>query len=329
MIKELTALCGVSGNEGEVADFIKSKISGFEVTQDILGNIIAQRRGGGNKKVMLCAHMDEVGFIVSGITPDGFIKFRTVGGFDERLLPGLPVLVGDKKYPGVIGSKPVHLTKKAERDAPIDEDDLFIDIGVSAEKYVKKGDYVALDSKFTEFGDGLFKAKAIDDRAGCCALLELIAEDKSYPFDLYVCFSVQEEVGLRGAKVLAQRIKPDIAVAVETTTCCDLGDKPHITELGRGPAVSVLDGASYSLSELRELTFDISRKTGIPLQLKTLASGGNDAGAFQRVGAKSFVISLPTRYIHSGVSAASWEDYVNYKRLIKAFAERAGEINAL
>lgn len=330
MIKTLTELDGVSGCEGEVREFIKSQISGFEITEDVLGNLIAFKKGtDSRKKVMLCAHMDEVGFIISSITADGFVKFRTVGGFDERILPGLAVRVGKNKIPGVIGAKPVHLTTKEEREKPISEDKLFIDIGSNAAKLVKKGDYAVLDSSYTEFGDGLFKAKAIDDRAGCAALLELIKENKTYPYDLYVCFSVQEEVGLRGARVLAQRIKPHIAVAIETTTCSDLAEKPHVTVLGEGPAVSVADGASYSLNDLRRLALDISKNENIPVQIKTAASGGNDAGSFQRIGAKSFVISLPTRYIHSPSSAASVSDYENYKKLIKAFAERADEIETL
>lgn len=327
LIKILTELDGVSGCEDEVRGFIKSRLSGIPVTEDALGNLIFFKKGTkSDKKVMLCAHMDEVGFIAGSVTDDGFIKFRTVGGFDGRILPGLKVRVGKNKYSGVIGTKPIHLTKSAEREKPIAEDELYIDIGTSAKGLVNKGDYIALDSDYVEFGDGLFKAKAIDDRAGCAALIELLEENKSYPYDLYVCFSVQEEVGLRGAKVLAQRIMPDIAVAIETTTCSDTAEKPYVTVLGKGPAVSVADGASYSLNDLRELALDISKKENIPVQIKTAASGGNDAGAFQRIGAKSFVISLPTRYIHSPSSAASLEDFYNYKKLIKAFAERADEI---
>lgn len=327
LIKTLTGLDGVSGCENEVREFIKSRISDFDITEDVLGNLIVFRKGTkSDKKVMLCAHMDEVGFIVSSITEDGFIRFRTVGGFDERILPGLRVRVVGKRICGVVGSKPVHLTTKEERGKSIAEDDLYIDIGINANGIVKKGDYITFDSEYTEFGDGLFKAKAIDDRVGCAALIELLNENKRYPYDLYVCFSVQEEVGLRGAKVLAQRIKPDIAVAVETTTCSDMTEKPYVTVLGEGPAVSVSDGASYSLNDLRDLALEISEKENIPVQIKSAASGGNDAGSFQRIGAKSFVISLPTRYIHSPSSVASKEDFENYKKLIKAFAERADEI---
>lgn len=325
MLKTLTELSGVSGNEREVREFIKKYAVCDQVTEDVLGNIIAFRRGTkGDKRVMLCAHMDEVGFIISSIK-DGFLRFRTVGGMDPRILPGTKVLVGDKKIGGVIGLKPVHLTTKEEREKKITEDELYIDIGFGCEKYVNRGDYVTFDSGFSEFGDGLFKAKAIDDRVGCCTLLELLGSGVRYPFDLYVCFSVQEEVGLRGAKVLARKIMPDVAVAIETTTCSDVaGGEPWeaVTKLGMGPAVSVMDGASYSLNSLRELALTAGREEGIPVQIKTSTSGGNDAGAFQRVGAKSFVISLPTRYIHSPVSVASYEDFDNYKKLIKAFLER-------
>ena len=326
MLKTLTSLCGVSGNEGEVREFIRKNAVCDELTEDILGNITAFRKGTkGDKKVMLCAHMDEVGFIVSSITKEGFIRFREVGGFDERILPGTKVLVGEKKISGVIGLKPIHLTTSEEREKEVGVSDLVIDIGADAHGLVEKGDYVALDSEFVQFGDGLFKAKAIDDRVGCAALLELLSKNIRYDYDLYVCFSVQEETGLRGAKVLAQRIKPDIAVAIESTTCSDTGggkEWESVTSLKKGPAVSVLDGASYSINRLRELVFDIGREEGIPVQLKLATTGGNDAGVFQRVGAESFVISLPARYIHSGVSVASFEDYENYKKLIFAFAER-------
>ena len=326
MLKTLTSLCGVSGNELEVREFIKKNAVCDELTEDVLGNIIAFRKGTkSNKKVMLCAHMDEVGFIVSSITKEGFIRFREVGGFDDRILPGTKVFVGENKISGVIGLKPIHLTTSEEREKPVTESELVIDIGADAHGLVNKGDYVALDSEFVQFGDGLFKAKAIDDRAGCAVLLELLAENKRYDYDLYVCFSVQEEVGLRGAKVLGQRIKPDVAVAIETTTCSDVGGGDSwesVTKLGNGPAVSVMDGASYSINRLRELAFEIGRDMNIPVQLKTATTGGNDAGAFQRVGAESFVISLPTRYIHSAVSVASKQDYNNYKKLISAFAER-------
>ncbi len=329
MIKQLTSLCGVTGNETEVSEFIKSHAVCDSITEDVLGNIIAFRKGTkSDKKVMLCAHMDEVGFIVSSINQDGFIRFRTAGGFDSRILPGTRVLVGKDKIKGVIGIKPIHLTKKEELEKKITPEELFIDIGANAKGYVNRGDYVALDSEYTEFGDGLFKARAIDDRAGCAALLELLAKGKRYPYDLYVCFSVQEEAGLRGAKVLAQRIMPDIAVAIETTTCSDVGGGKKwesVTVLGKGPAVSVIDGASYSMNRLRELALFVGREKNIPLQIKTATSGGNDAGAFQRIGAESFVISLPTRYIHSGVSVASLADYENYKRLINELAERIVE----
>ena len=326
MLKALTSLCGVSGNEHEVREFIKKNAVCDNLTEDILGNIIVFRKGTkSHKKVMFCAHMDEVGFIVSSITKEGYIRFRTVGGFDSRTLPGTKVIVGENKIRGVIGLKPIHLTTKEEREKKLSESELYIDIGVDASKYVRRGDYVALDSGYIEFGDGLFKAKAIDDRVGCAVLLELLSENRRYDYDLYVCFSVQEEVGLRGAKVLGQRIKPDIAVAIETTTCSDTGGgKPweSVTRLGAGPVVSVMDGASYSINRLREKAFEIGKEKDIPVQLKASTTGGNDAGAFQRVGAESFVISLPTRYIHSPVSVASKEDYINYKKLIKAFAER-------
>lgn len=326
MLKELTDLCGVSGNEDSVRKYIRQVVEPFcdSIKEDVLGNLIVHKKGKTERKVMLCAHMDEVGLIVSSVSEDGYLKFKTVGGIDPRILPGKRVLVGENKLPGVIGIKAVHLTTAEERKKTVPVRDMYIDIGAGRPMgdVVQPGDYIAFDSACHEFGEGLIKAKALDDRVGCAALISLLQKNKQYPFDLYVCFLVQEEVGLRGAKVVAQTIQPDIAIVAEATTCSDTsGAAAHemVTKLGEGSAVSILDSASYSDNSLRELICSLAEQNGLKVQLKKSTAGGNDAGSLQLYGrgTKTVVLSLPCRYIHSPASVISKADFETYCRMIQ------------
>ncbi len=321
MLRTLSMLDGVSGNETAVREYIKAQIRPYcdFLEEDSLGNLIALKKGSGRKKVMLCAHMDEVGFIVSHVMEDGFCRVKPVGGFDTRILAGQRVRVGEQKLPAVFGLKAAHHTTDEERKTELTFQDLYLDVGAT----VKRGEYVSFDSEYLEFGDRKAKGKALDDRVGCAALIRLLQTDKVYSFDLYVCFSVQEEVGLRGAKVLANRIRPDFAMAVEATTCSDLSGVPHefVTELGKGPAVSVADGASYSNADYRNLMIRTAEKMQLPIQLKKATTGGNDAGALQLYGrgCATMVVSLPCRYIHSPCSVIDLDDYEAYCQLIEGF----------
>ncbi|MBE7042314.1 MAG: M42 family metallopeptidase [Ruminococcaceae bacterium] len=316
-------LDGVSGNEGAVREYIKAQIQSYcdFLVEDSLGNLIALKKGAGRKKVMLCAHMDEVGFIVSHVMEDGFCRVKPVGGYDNRILAGQRVRVGEQKYPAVFGLKAAHHTTLEERKNELNFGDMYLDVGTA----VKRGEYVSFDSEYLEFGDRKAKGKALDDRVGCAALIGLLQADQVYSYDLYVCFSVQEEVGLRGAKVLANRIRPDFAMAVEATTCSDLTGVPYefVTELGKGPAVSVADGASYSNADYRELMIKTAEKMNLPIQLKKSTTGGNDAGALQLYGrgCATMVFSLPCRYIHSPCSVIDLDDYQAYCQLLKGFME--------
>ena len=189
---------------------------------------------------------------------------------------------------------------------------------------VSLGDYAAFDTEYTEFGDGMIKAKAIDDRAGCAILCEIAKGE--YQNDMYLCFCVQEEVGLRGAKILARRINADVAIILEATTCSDVANlKPHqyATQLGLGPAISIMDRASFSDKELNRFIVNIAENEKIPYQFKKTAMGGNDAGAYQTasVACKTAVISLPCRYIHSPVSCCKKQDFENMYKLAKKVAE--------
>lgn len=325
-IKELTELNGVSGNEDEVREYIKKNIKDLadEINIDSMGNLIAYKKGKNSKcKVMLSAHMDEVGFMVTGFGEAGVIKFSTVGGIDERILPGKRVLVGENSILGVIGSKPIHMQDREERNVNIKLKKMYIDVGAEkkeeVEKLVALGDYVAFYSPYTQFGDGLIKAKALDDRVGCAILMEALKE--RYEFDLYACFTVQEEVGLRGSEVAAYKVNPDIALVVEGTTCSDVPGVEkyeYSTVLGEGAALTIMDRTSYPNKNFVNYIYELAQKNKLPIQFKQTNSGGNDAGKIQmsRGGVITASISVPCRYIHSPVSVMSERDFDSCKDIV-------------
>lgn len=332
LLKKLTELHGVSGSEEEVRDFIKAEAAQYadEIRIDSIGNLIALKRGkkskngSNNYKIMLSAHMDEVGLIVVGHEDNGMIKFKDIGGILDRILPGKRVLVGEKKIPGVIGCKTIHLQDKDERQNNFKMKNLYIDIGAEkkdeAEKLAPLGEYIAFDSDYIEFGDDCIKAKALDDRVGCAVMLEALKGE--YSFDLYTCFTVQEEVGLRGAEVAAFQVEPDIALILEGTTCSDVPDvedQDYSTLLGGGAALTIMDRTSYCDRNLVSFIHDIAKKKSISVQFKKTTTGGNDAGRIQRSrsGVKVASISVPCRYIHSPVSVMNRKDYESVGNIIK------------
>ncbi|HEX2926846.1 MAG TPA: M42 family metallopeptidase [Ruminiclostridium sp.] len=328
LIKELTDLNGVSGNEKEVREYIIDKISGLcdSIKVDSIGNVIALKKGSNSRfKVMLSAHMDEVGFMVSGYTDKGFLKFKPVGGIDSRILPGKRVVVGKNRMSGVIGAKPLHQQTNDERAKILKIKDLYIDIGAEnreeAEKLAPLGEFIAFDSEYLELGKYGIKAKALDDRVGCAVLMEALKYN--YEFDLYACFTVQEEVGLRGAQVAAFNVMPDVALVLEGTTCSDVpGVKPYdfSTELGNGAALTLVDRTCYCDRKMVQFLYDTAVKNGIKVQYKQTTTGGNDAGQIQRTGTgvKIASISVPCRYIHSPVSVMSRSDFECVERLTLA-----------
>ncbi len=335
MLKRLTGLCGVSGNEDEVREFIESEIKPYcdEIFTDKIGNLIAFKKGKSDKKkMMLSAHMDEVGFIIKSITEDGFLKFEAVGGVDSRILLGRRVLVGDDKVNGVIGIKAVHMTTADERARAVPIKDMYIDIGADsrddAEKSADIGDYIAFAGEYIEFGEGKIKAKALDDRAGCAILAELIKTADFY-YDTYCCFTVQEEVGCRGAQVAANIIKPDIALILEGTICADAHETPshlHVSTMGGGGVLSVMERSSKSDKNFIKFISETAKTSGIPFQYKRTGNGGNEGGVIQTAGKGviTAVISLPCRYIHSPVSVADKKDFENTLKLAKAVTENMG-----
>lgn len=326
-LKELTELSGVSGCEYEVRNFIKNKLNeiGCEYYIDKLGNVIAHNKGKKNKTIMVAAHMDEVGLLVSHIDSKGFIKFVAVGGIDQRVLNSKEVQVGEQKIPGVIGSKAIHLMSEEEKGRAVPIDKLYIDIGSSSkeetEKLVNIGDYVTFKSDYVEFGDNMIKAKALDDRAGCSAILELLM--MKLDVDFYGVFTVMEEVGCRGANTAAYQIQPNLGIVIEGTVCADM---PEVEEhskstiIGKGAALSIMDNSTvYDIDEVRRVA-KIAEENNILYQYRKSSSGGNDAGQIHKVksGAKVLAISVPCRYIHSSVNVASKNDYNSVVALTKA-----------
>ncbi len=335
LIEKLCNAHGVSGDEGAVRELIKSYVAPFadDVTTDMLGNLIVYKKGrNSSKKVMISAHMDEVGFIISQITEKGYLRFKTVGGIDTRVILGKRV-VFKNGVKGIIGIKAVHLVSKEEEENVPKVSDLYIDIGASSEDEAKKhiaiGDYATFDTAYEEFGNNKIKAKAIDDRIGCYALMEALKEDTEY--DLYACFTTQEEVGLRGSTVCAERIKPDAALVLESTTCSDVyktAPGEEVTKCGGGVAFSFMDGRTITDKAILEKIIKIAEKNNIPLQLKKSISGGNDAGSIHLAagGIKTVSASVPCRYLHSPVGVADKSDIKALEDFAKVYIKEIGGI---
>ena len=324
LVKELASLNAPSAFEDAVRDFIKKHAICDEIYTDTMGNLICHKKGNG-KKVMVAAHMDEVGLIIKEITDKGFLKFATLGGIETAVLVSKKVLIGNDRLCGIIGTKAVHLQTQEELESPTKIKDLYIDIGAkdkeSAEKLVSLGDFAVFDGEYTPFGDNLIKSKALDDRVGCAILLELMKEN--YDSDIYFTFTVQEEIGCRGAQVAAYNIKPDIALVIEGTTCSDVyGSEPHthVTTLGKGAVMTAVDGAAISDKGYYDFIMKTAKEEGIKLQIKKTTMGGTDAGVIQRsgYGVKTAVLAVPCRYIHSPVSVMHKEDAESVYLLSKA-----------
>ncbi len=332
LLKRLSEAFGVSGHEEHVRSLILQEIRDRvdECRVDPMGNLIARRKGPGSSalRVIAAAHMDEVGLMVTQIEDTGLLRFAKVGGIDDRVLPARAVLVGDGRVPGVIGSKPVHLTEKAERDKVIDFKQLAIDIGASskgeAERLVRRGDCAVFATDFLELAStGSWRAvrgKALDDRVGCALLVELLKE--KLPFELIAAFTVQEEVGLRGARVAAYAEDPDAAVVLECTAANEVPSRKDVspsTRLGDGPAVTVMDNSFIADPRMVEHFLSVAARKGIPVQVKQPTIGGTDAGAIQRVrrGVPAITIAVPARYIHSPAAIMNGADFDHAMALVR------------
>jgi len=336
LLKKLCALPGVSGDEGAVRDFILEQVRPYadEVRVDPMGSVIVEKKGRerGTKRVLLAAHMDEVGVIVTRIRDDGYLKFSFVGGIDRRVVIGKTVYLGKDRVPGVIGLKAFHLVHGDEGEKVPKVSDLYIDIGADsreeAEKLVRLGDTGAFDGESVDFGDGMRKAKALDDRVGCAVLLKLIQSDLAY--DTTFAFTVQEEVGTRGAFGAAFSVQPDIALVVEGTTAADLPGVPEEKQIcgpGRGVVIPFMDNGTLYDRELFGVLTGLADERGIPWQTKEYIAGGTDASAIQRsrAGVRAAGIAVAVRYIHSPSSVICLKDAENMLALAGAFLEKAGQ----
>ena len=338
LLKQLCALSGVSSWEDEVRDFIRNQAQPYadSIRTDAIGNLIVFKKGKkptGNK-LLLSAHMDEVGLMVKKIEDDGTLRFSSVGGIDRRVLLGKRVFVGEKRIPAVVGSKPIHLTTKEDRKSVPKLDQLYLDIGAEnregAEQLVSLGDVATFDPEWMEFGNGMLKAKAIDDRVGCAVLLTLLKEE--LPMDCTFVFSAQEEVGTRGAFGYAFSVKPEIALVVEGTTASDIPGTPeHMTVCapGPGPVIPFMDGGTIYDRGLVELLRDLAEKHQIPWQTKHRVAGGTDGRTIQRsrTGVRVAGVAAAVRNIHTPSSVASLADCEEMLKLARLFIQAVAEEN--
>lgn len=345
--KELSSLIGVSGYEDDVSDFILKKIEKEnlvdKVWKDNLGNILAVKEGtNGSNRILLDAHTDEIGFMISHIENKGFLRFVPIGGWDKRILLGQSVVIRSepgKIHRGIIGSKPPHLTSLNERKKIVEISDMYIDVGMDSKEElirnnIKIGTTGTLFSPFVEFPNNMVRGKAFDDRTGCNVLLhimKLLKEGAPVKDTLLFNFAVQEEVGMRGAITGAFNLKPTIAIAIENTTAADV---PGIKEaenpayIGKGPAITVADKSIISSPKVNERLVKNAELDKIPYQIKKPMYGGTDAGKIHisREGVPSSVVSVPCRYIHSPTSLLKLEDILNTIRLIDAFIRNSANI---
>lgn len=318
LLKKLSLFCAPSGREESVAEFIKNEIKDYadSVYTDNLGNLIVHKKGAG-KKIMFASHMDEIGIVVTYIDDNGYLRFSDVGGLYTKYLSGRRV-VFENGIEGVIYTEP-----KNDKNSLLK---MYIDIGAKtredAEKSVNVGDMAVFCGNFNE-QNGVILGKALDNRAGCFALIEAIKRIKSEN-DLYFVFTVQEEVGLRGARTAAYRVNPDIAISVDVT---DTGDTPKsdsvAVKLGKGAGIKVMDYSVICDRDVKMSLIEIAKSENIPYQLEVMTEGGTDAGVmhFARGGVKTGGISIPTRYIHSPSEMIEKSDLDAVIKLICAFAE--------
>lgn len=340
LLKQLCEAHGVPGREEAVRALVISELEKIcdEIRTDALGNVIALKKGSGRgPKVMLAAHMDEIGFLVSHVDEKtGFLRIDPVGGFDPRVLLAQRVLVHTESgdLVGIIGSKPPHILPEEERKKPLELKELFIDVGVPADEVKKRvniGDFVTLQQDFTELGN-LVSCKALDDRVGVYVMIEAVKKAKKHVCDIYAVATTQEEVGVRGARVSSFTVAPDIGVALDVTVASDVpgvGEHEQVTKLGAGVAIKIKDSLSISHPKLVRTMREIAERRKIKYQMEILPRGGTDAGAVQmtREGVAAITLSIPTRYLHSVVEAAHKDDIEAAIDLLAAFLETAHDVD--
>lgn len=338
LLKRLSETPGVPGREERVRELIEQELAGVvdDLSVDAMGNLTAVKRAAkdGAPKAMIAAHMDEIGFFVRHIDDKGFIRLQRVGGFDPRNLFARQVTVhaslAGKELIGVMNpaGKPIHISTAEERSKVPELDAFYVDLGLDAEsvrKQVRVGDMVTLNQQFIDMG-AVVTGKALDDRAGCWVLIQTLKRLDAPAFEVHGVFTVQEEVGLRGALTGAYRVEPQIGIALDTTLAVDtpdIGEHLRVTQLGKGVGLKVMDGSSISTRWLLDEFIALGDKHGVPYQLEVLPLGGTDAGAIQRVrsGVPSITLSTPSRYVHTVTEMVAKSDLEAEVSLLTAFLQ--------
>lgn len=338
LLQELTESLGVPGFEEPVREVMRRHLAQYgEVSTDNLGSVLAVHRGSAQRpRVLVAGHLDEIGFMVSAVTDDGFLRFQTLGGWWEHVMLAQRVVVmgKDGPVPGVIGSKPPHILSPDDRKKVVEKKEMYIDVGASSRSDVealgiRPGDPVVPFGPFTLLGGGRrAMAKAFDDRVGCALAVEVLrrAAQAGHPNTLIAAGTVQEEVGLRGAATVVESAEPDVAFALEVAIA---GDTPGVrpeeaqSRLGKGPAITLYDASMVPHRRLRDFVIEVARERGIPYQFDVMPGGGTDAGRFHiwRRGVPSLVIGVPSRYIHTGASIIDLEDFEAAAALVTAVVQ--------
>ncbi|MBX7227516.1 MAG: M42 family metallopeptidase [Chitinophagales bacterium] len=330
---------GAPGFEKRIRDLVLEQVRPIsdEVTIDNMGSVYAVKKGkSSDKRVMVAAHMDEIGFIVKHIDNNGFLRFHTLGGFDPKTLTAQRVIVhGKKDLVGVMGSKPIHIMTPEERKQPVSIDDFFIDLGMTQEeviKYISVGDPITRERSMIEMGDCI-NCKSIDNRVAVYILIETLKQLGDIPYDVYGVFSVQEEVGIRGANVAAHHINPSFGFGLDTTIAYDLpGSKPEeqVTKLGKGVAIKIMDASTICDYRMVRYQKEIADKFNITWQPEILPMGGTDTAGIQRMGKTGAIagaISIPTRHLHQVIEMAHKEDIIGAIQLLKHCLENIDKGN--
>ncbi len=343
-IRLLSQICetpGAPGYEKRIRNFIMEEVKELvdEVEVDNMGNVYAIKRAAENpenKKVMVAAHMDEIGFMVTHVDDNGFLRFTTLGGFDPKTLTAQRVIVhGVEDVIGVMGSKPIHVMTPDERNKVAKLTDYFIDLGMpkeEVEKLVKVGDTVTRERGLIEMGNCV-NCKSIDNRVSVYVLIEALRSLKQVPYDVYGVFTVQEEVGIRGANVASHKINPDFGIALDTTIAFDLpGAQAHekVTSLGKGVAIKVLDAMTICDYRMVEFMRQMADNEKITWQSEILTAGGTDTAGLQRMGKNGAIagaISLPTRHLHQVIEMAHKQDIADAVLLLNACLENLDKFN--
>ncbi len=327
ILKTLTQIPGISGRESQVRTYLTKLLAPYadQIRTDTLGNLIVSKKGTSEKHLLLCAHMDEVGLMIHYMDENGFLRFVTVGGIDPRTLLAQRVRVQTKNGPilGIIGTKPAHITTEAERGKAVPLKDLFIDVGLPAvevKKRIRPGDFAVLDRPYEEFGNGLICAKAIDNRAGVFIQAEVLRHLHNPFYNIDAVFTVQEEVGVRGATTAAYGLAPDVSLCLDTTGAADIPGvclQDQLVRVGGGVGITALDARTITVEPLFEALTTLCEQQNIAYQVRIAQRGGNDAGAvhLSKTGVACCALSLPTRNIHSNVEICARQDIESMAQL--------------